>query len=40
MDDNEMKLGDFKTSNGYYFLYSKVDIAKYFARKYQVGFPH
>ena len=40
MEEEDLKMNDFKTSGDYFFLYRNTTIAQYFAKKYQVGFPH
>jgi len=40
IEKEDLEMIEFKTSNDYYFLYKNTTIAQYFARKYEVGFPH
>jgi len=40
MDEEDLNRNEFMTSGDYYFLYKNTTIAQYFAKKYQVGFPH
>ena len=40
IEAEDLKRNEFKTSGDYFFLYKNTTIAQYFAKKYQVGFPH
>ena len=40
IEKEDMMRNEFKTSGDYYFLYKNSTIAQFFAKKYDVGFPH